>query len=750
MTPQTDGDTPVEPELDPLIDGEPRLAARAAAALLLLLAPLSATLALPQPESPHTALAIVIAGVAAVIGALLLTPRAARLRPPGLFAVDLLALALIAAYVAGTGGAHSLYAPLYVLVAIHAAAFLPTRWALPALVLTLDAFLVPLAYDGTDRPFGEIAAVAGPVVLVGAAAIHLALARSRSERDRLAEREEQARRLADEDPLTGLANYRLFSRALRAETARARRHGGSFTLVLLDLDGFKGVNDELGHQAGDRVLRLTARALRGALREEDVLCRQGGDEFAVIAVQAGRDEALELTERLGDAVAGAMGQDFGRLITASAGAATFGEDAETAEELIHRADEALRGAKRDRKAARALGRGEPPPPENARVTAEPIAPAPERAAGGNGQPEPAAPAHHERRATRGHLTILSALARALSGARDAPSVASTAVAHLAGAIDGTGAAIHRWDRGRHELELAAFSGRLPGGTGGRRISEHNGILGLVVREARAVILSDPRSDVAGIAAIPSARSELAVPVPVGNEVWGALHVVSDQPAAYGPADLALAEAMAEQIGRALACVWVVTRLEQARAGEVDWLAAAVSPWDGTRNLADLAERVGRRAGLPDAELPALRLAALFHDIGTVAVPSRVLGKPGRLTEEERAAVREHVIAGERVLRRVPHLREAADVVRHSHERFDGTGYPDGLAGEEIPLVARVLLACDAYVAMISERPYRDPLTPAAALSELRRVAGSQLDPGVVDALLAELGPAAAPAAGPAS
>ena len=141
---------------------------------------------------------------------------------------------------------------------------------------------------------------------------------------------------------------------------------------MLDLDGFKGVNDELGHQAGDRVLKLTARALRSALRTEDVLCRQGGDEFAVIAVQAGREEAQELTERLGEAVAGAMGQDFGRLITASAGAATFGEDADTAEELIHRADANLRAAKRDRKAARALGRGEPPPPENARVTADAV------------------------------------------------------------------------------------------------------------------------------------------------------------------------------------------------------------------------------------------------------------------------------------------------------------------------------------------------------------------------------------------
>ena len=225
---------------------------------------------------------------------------------------------------------------------------------------------------------------------------------------------------------------------------------------------------------------------------------------------------------------------------------------------------------------------------------------------------------------------------------------------------------------------------------------------------------------------------------MGNEVWGALRSSPISPPPTGPADLALAEAIAEQIGRALACVWVVKRLEQARAGEVDWLAAAVSPWNGTRSLADLAERVGRRVGLPEGEVADLRLSSLFHDIGTVAVPSSVLGKPGRLSEEERAAVREHVIAGERVLSRVPQLRDAARIVRHSHERVDGTGYPDGLAGEEIPLASRVLLACEAYIAMTSERPYRDPMSSGAALAELQRVAGAQLDTAVVDALVDEL------------
>jgi HD-GYP domain-containing protein (c-di-GMP phosphodiesterase class II) len=227
---------------------------------------------------------------------------------------------------------------------------------------------------------------------------------------------------------------------------------------------------------------------------------------------------------------------------------------------------------------------------------------------------------------------------------------------------------------------------------------------------------------------------------VGSEVWGALHVVSDRPDAYDSDDLGLAEAIAEQIGRALATVWVIKRLEEARSKEVDWLATAVAPrWNSARRLADLAERVGRRLGLSDAEVRDLRMGGLFHDIGTIAVPSEVLYKRGRLTDEERAVMREHAVIGERVLRRVPHLRDAARIVRHSHERVDGAGYPDGLAGEQIPVASRVLLAVEAFVAMTSPRPYRDPMSREAAIAELRRAAGSQLDRDVVDALVAVAG-----------
>jgi len=238
------------------------------------------------------------------------------------------------------------------------------------------------------------------------------------------------------------------------------------------------------------------------------------------------------------------------------------------------------------------------------------------------------------------------------------------------------------------------------------------------------------------------RSQLAVPVFDRGELWGVLNLESDRVDAYGDDDLRLMRAVSVQLSRALACVWAFSRLTEdgsvARAYE---LAAVVQePGDDCWRVADLAWRLGRELGLANEDLESLYLGGLFHKVGTVGVPASVLLKPGRLTDGERALLREHPVIGERMLRPLPRMRRAASVVRHEHERYDGHGYPDGLEGEEIPLPARVLLACDAYVAMTSERTFRPPMDPADAVAELRGSAGSQLDPDVVAALLRLLEP----------
>jgi two-component system, cell cycle response regulator len=156
--------------------------------------------------------------------------------------------------------------------------------------------------------------------------------------------------------------------------------------------------------------------------------------------------------------------------------------------------------------------------------------------------------------------------------------------------------------------------------------------------------------------------------------------------------------------------------------------------DHCRGVADIAEEIARHLGLAPADIEAVRLGAELHDIGKVAIPSRIINKPGPLDEQEWKFMRHHTLIGERVLLAAPDLRNVAPIVRSSHERWDGAGYPDQLAGDAIPLGARIVSACDALDAMISNRPYAGPMSTEDALAEVRRCAGTQFDPAVVDAL----------------
>jgi len=149
-------------------------------------------------------------------------------------------------------------------------------------------------------------------------------------------------------------------------------------------------------------------------------------------------------------------------------------------------------------------------------------------------------------------------------------------------------------------------------------------------------------------------------------------------------------------------------------------------------VAHLAAAMGRALRLEAEEMDVLVRAAEMHDIGKIAIPDEILHKAGPLSEAEEDLVHKHTLIGERVLAAAPALREVARVVRSSHERWDGSGYPDGLAGEEIPLPSRAILICDAYTAMTGTRPYGEPMSPGAALAELRRAAGTQFDPALVE------------------
>ena len=153
-------------------------------------------------------------------------------------------------------------------------------------------------------------------------------------------------------------------------------------------------------------------------------------------------------------------------------------------------------------------------------------------------------------------------------------------------------------------------------------------------------------------------------------------------------------------------------------------------------VAVLTAAVCRRMGVSSRPTEVITTAALLHDVGKVAIPSSILDQPGRLSERDWELVRDHPVIGARTLRLVRGLEATAPLVHHSHERWDGFGYPDGLAGSLIPLGSRIISACDTWDAMTSDRPYRTAMSRDAALDALVAAAGAQLDVDVVAALVA--------------
>ncbi|HEV2776154.1 MAG TPA: HD domain-containing phosphohydrolase [Solirubrobacteraceae bacterium] len=208
---------------------------------------------------------------------------------------------------------------------------------------------------------------------------------------------------------------------------------------------------------------------------------------------------------------------------------------------------------------------------------------------------------------------------------------------------------------------------------------------------------------------------------------------------------ALADAQAAGGGRAVIASGdgrgLGVSAELHRRDAVEALAIALLERDRytgehSESVVDMAAGVAESLGLSPAQVGDVRAAALLHDIGKVGIPDAILNKPGPLTPDERGVMAEHPVIGERILRGIGGFAAVADIVRHEHESYDGSGYPDGLAGNEIPIGSRIILACDAYHAMTSDRPYRARMSHAAAFRELRRCAGGQFDPNVTAALVA--------------
>ncbi len=366
--------------------------------------------------------------------------------------------------------------------------------------------------------------------------------------------------LATTDYLTGLANHRDFQENLKSEMSRAERYTRPLSLLMVDIDHFKHINDQHGHQAGDEALRVLAGVIRGDIRDSDLAARYGGEEFAIILPETGGQEARLAAERLRAAVerhSFPVNHIKSVRLTVSVGVAEFPTDSAHAEGLVMAADVALLRAKQ---------------------------------------------------ISRNRVCAYGALA------------------HLGE-------------------------------------------------------LRDPYL----------------------------LHRALEEEAVDSVATL-------------------VEELE----GRDPYVRGH------SRRVSELALQAAEKLGLPQEEKQALLLAALLHDIGKIGIPVAILEKPSGLTEEERQFVQTHPAVGGAILKAVGRLADLVPVILHHHERYDGGGYPDGLKGEAIPLLARILSAADATDAMLSMRPYRAALSVEETIAEVEKNAGAQFDPEVAQALISVL------------
>ena len=476
------------------------------------------------------------------------------------------------------------------------------------------------------------------------------------------------------DAKTGLFNARHFGRVLTQELTRAERFGRPLSLLVIDLDHLRDVNNEHGHLAGDDVLQGLATAFRSALRDQDVPARFGGEEFTVLLPETEHEQALDIAERLRRGVeehAFATRTTSQQLrVTVSVGVASFPRHAVTTSRLVHVADVAVYEAKQ-------AGR-------NRVVSASSTAIPDELLDGGTAarlSEPPRAP----------HL--------ALPAARAKPRV----------------------ERRRHPRPrpLPRFE----------RLGHNGGFSTLVLlvtvlataAGALSIFLSGP--DEMGLVGL------VTTVVMVGLGQVLAIRVREAELA--GPPAAARASARSRESA--------YDRVRRGAAQALERLSATLDERDAnasghSRRVRRYALMVGRELRLTPAQLDQLGHAAILHDIGKAGLPDAIVLKPAALTSEEWSLMRRHPDEGARLADQLGFLDGAAAAIRGHHERFDGTGYPDGLRGEDIPFAARILHVADAFDSMLTPRVYRPRRTPADALTQLRAGTGGQFCPRCVQAL----------------
>lgn len=550
------------------------------------------------------------------------------------------------------------------------------------------------------------------------ALIEIAESKMRLEESLAAERE-RARR----DPLTGALNHGAISAAL-GEAVAHRVTNITHGIVMCDVDGLKAINDTFGHQSGDWLLTSIANALGDPAA---TVGRYGGDEFAVLLEGATKSEAEAYVARVSDRLDAAsfVHPETGTRIRAAAslGIAMYPDQAETVPDLIRLADGAMYATKRQRSLEATEG-------------SVPL-----------------------RRRDDEAVRLISELIPLLTSPGDANEKLDLISARLAAAASYSGVRIVIFGDREGSNVVVSTSGDSTRDEVAfwhderNLVAQEQPLRALLEATKRPVIIDDVSEAMQFSPAMRAAilgggtKSILAVPMVWRDEVIGSIGAGRAETHAFSPRDAQLLATVAGQITAIVRMATLVEslqitsdRVREAQAETVMMLAAAAEAHDRTTgmhlvSIRSLAEAIATELGYDQQQAYDLGLAATLHDIGKVSVPDTLLASSGALAGDDWALMQQHTVWGQEFLDARPGFETAAIVARSHHERWDGGGYPDGLAGDAIPEAAAIVTVADSFDAMTHDRPYRPGRTAEEAVEEIWANSGKQFSPPVVEALV---------------